>query len=253
MIRTALILLLVLSSAACSSLRGPAEPGELPSTFPNHDATAIATEAFGPLDAIDAFAADARISLRSPQQSGSFNARISYRRGDSLTIALSPGLGFVAARMLMTPDSFFVYDRLKNTLSYGSRARAEELLPASFASSDLFGSLLGFPEMPPPETWSVDATDAHYRIRAERQESFVDPTSWRVVRFVEHTPDQVLLDERTYSQFDRFGSWVLPRHLTLRRPAEESAATLHYQDLDINPSQLDFSWDVPDGVKRQPV
>ena len=206
-------------------------------------------------DSLYAFANKARLALRSPQQSGSFDARVVHRRGDSLYMSISPGFGIEAARVLVTPDSFFVYNRIQSELQYGSRAYAEQHLPAALTADDLFANLLGFLVPSPDVDWQIEADDSYYYLRdpAGRETYVVDPALWRVVRYVARNAEGDIVDERVFQEFDHIDGVLVPRSLSFRQPLQESTATLYYRDVDFNPGSLSFDLEVRGSAERVPL
>lgn len=247
---------LLVTVAGCAPSRRLAErPTELPDRFPRHSLEEIDQLIRVDTDTLTAFRGKASLALRSPQQSGQFSADIRSRRDDSLYLSISPGLGIEAARALVTPDSFFLYNRIENEVTYGSIDRAAEFLPAPLASGDLFRNLLGLsvPEVGPG--WQLEATEDRYLLRdpSGLQTYVIDPALWRIVRYEARTPDGVLVEERTYSDFDRFDGVFLPRQIVFERPAEEILASIYYRDLALNPREMSFPFRTSPAARRNPV
>lgn len=262
-----LVFLAVLFGAALlvAGCRGPREAtGELPDTYPDHSFSDIYQALTRGTDTLRAFRAEARLSVSSPERSGRFSARIRARRGpagdDSLYLRLSPGLGIEAARILVTPDSFFVYDAIRNELTYGALDDASGALPAPLRSGQVFDNLLGLVAPRPTRSWQVRPSTAEegenrYVLTddagSRRHTVIVDPSRWRPLRYTERTAGGTLLEERTFSQFGHFDGVFLPRRVELRRPQEESSASIYYSDLTLNPDDLPpFDLDVPAGTER---
>lgn len=234
----------------------PANPRtELPNAFPNHTAENIQTQIRLTSDTLTSFKAKASLSIESPQRSGRFSADVHDRRGDSLYLAISPGLGIEAARALVTPDSFFLYNRIEKKLLYGSLDAAGEALPVVLTGDDVFRNLLGLVVPEPDVDWVLDADAAFYYLRdPEGLRMYkIDPALWRVVRYEERAPSGELVEERVFDKFDTFDGVYLPRSVVLRRPAEASSASLYYRSLDLNPPALSFDLRVSSGVTREAV
>ena len=249
-----LFLGMLLAAAGCRSTRPPAAPRPgLPAGFPNHSAAEIQRNILQGVDTLNSFRARANLTISSPQQSGSFSAKISHRSDDSLYMAISPGLGIEAMRMLVTPDSFYVYDRIKKRLTYGSRRSAAAALPAALTVEDLFGNLTGTLLPSPAVEWEVEADSSYYHLTNARRTYVVDPATWRVVRYEERNRSGQLVDQRLFSEFDRFGNLYLPRRLVFRRPPEETTAVLYYRDVTLNPEQLQFDLRVSSSAERRLV
>ena len=84
-----------------------------------------------------------RSAIKVPAQSGNFSADITHRQNDSLYITISPGMGIEAVRALITPDSFFVHDRINREMSFGSIQFLRRILPFPAASDTLYAAMLG--------------------------------------------------------------------------------------------------------------
>lgn len=244
----------VILLAGCSGPRAATAPRpDLPGAFPNHSLAQILQAVQPQPDTLSAFTAKASLSIRSPQQDGNVNADVASRRGDSLSMRVSvPGLGIEAARMLVTPDSFFVYDRIKKKVMYGSVAYANQVLPVPVSGDDAFLSMLGLPAPDADVAWTVEVQDEFYHLSAPAQglSYLIDPARWRVVRFEARTPDGEVLEQRVYSEFDLFGGLYLPRRIFFSRPQDDTRVSLYYRDLTLNPDDLSISWSVSDSADR---
>ena len=252
MSRLLFILAAALAVAGCSGSRTVADRPALPSAFPTHSLAQIQASLRAEADTLRAFTAKASLALRTPEQSASLSATLRHRRGDSLFMSLSPGLGIEAARVLVTPDSFYVYDRLKKRLSYGSLAYAAGVLPAPLVGDDVFRSLLGLTVPESSVDWRVEPDSQFYHLVAPDglQRYVVDPARWRIVRYEAQTPAGELLETRTYDEFDRFGGVLLPRRVELDRPLDATRARLFFREITLNPDALDFRFRIGDDAER---
>ncbi|MEX0822152.1 MAG: DUF4292 domain-containing protein [Rhodothermales bacterium] len=241
----------VILFAGCSGPR-PALEREMPSAFPHHTVYQIRSLLTSSSDSLTSFRARSSLAYQTPDGGGSFSADIRDRRGDSLFVSISPGLGIEAARALVTPDSFFFYDRIKNRLLFGALSDTSGILPEPFTSEDLFGSLLGLQAPASDESWSVDADDAFYYLRDPEglTEYVIDPAHWRVVRYEKRNSSGEVTHLRRFSEFDDFSGVVLPRRLEFEQPLEGSRASIYYRSITLNPQTLRFRLDVRDSTER---
>ena len=254
----------LLAVAVITGCSGPREAtGELPDTYPDHSFSDIHQALTRGTDTLRAFSAKARLSVTTPERNGRFSATIRARRGargDSLYLKLSPGLGIEAARILVTPDSFFVYNTLENELTYGALADAGNALPAPLRTGRAFENLLGLTPPRPAFDWQVRpstaAEGANRYILTSSNERLqrtlvVDPSRWRALRYTERTTSGTLLEERAFSEFGRFSGVFLPRQVELRRPQDNNSASVYYRNLTLNPTDLPaFELNVPSGTER---
>lgn len=235
----------------CAGPRAPLERS-LPASFPGHSLEQIRFQLLAPHDTLRAFRARSSLVIRAPENSGSFSAEMHERRADSLYVSISPGLGIEAARALVTPDSFYFYNRLKNRLVYGPISQAGGLLPEPFTSDDLFANLLGLPVPAAEIDWRIDADEAYYYLHDVRERTLyvVDPALWRVVRYEQRDASGELVERRVFSEFDEFDGVVLPRRLVFERPQDDRLASIYYRSLRLNPTNLHFALDVRDSAER---
>lgn len=248
------LLVLVMVVAGCSS-SGATRSAEMGGTFPNHSFRQIHQQLVFASDTLSGFTAEGRLAVDAPQRSGQFNAEVRQRRNDSLYMSISPGFGVEAARMLVTPDSFFVYDRINQQLTYGTVELAQRHLPLPLTSEEVFENMLGILAPDPSVSWQIEADDRYYYLTdaAGQRRYTIDPNRWRVIRYEERTPGGTLIEAREFSEFDTFGDVTLPRRLTLRRPLDEASASLFYQNLTLNPKNLSFELGVGRDVPRVPL
>jgi len=87
--------------------------------------------------ALDTLYAEADVQVSTPEENGRFRARIAYRRADSMLIRVRFPLGIEGARVLVTPDSAFVYDRIEKQLIAGTPESVSRVLPVAVAGTNL--------------------------------------------------------------------------------------------------------------------
>ncbi len=247
-----LSILLLLGGCA----RGPrlAERPDLPARFPYHSADQIRFRLRLPLDTLRAFTGRARLQVHTPEGTDNLSATIVARRNDTLLIRLSPGWGIEAARLLITPDSVLLHDRIHRRLYFGARSEpAVRRLPL-LTESDPFLSLLGA-LYPPPGRWRVTADSGHYYLYDPDglYRYVVDPARWRVTRYERYHPNGTLVESYRFEAFDRFGRVFLPRQLLLERPAVGVTVRLYYRTLVLNPPALQFVWNPDPRTRRIPL
>ena len=245
---------LALGLFGCGGASNTTAPTVLPSAFPNHSANEIRAEIERPTDTLRRFSAEARVTVRSPKENRSFNADIRQERSDSLFMRFSL-FGFEGGRMLMTPDSVFIYDRRKGTVRVGPVAEAQQFLPAPVASGQVFANLLGVVAPQPGPGWSLRSDSVRYYLASpdSTERWTVDPRRWRVVRYERRGANGDVLEVRRFSDFRMVEGVPLPHSVTFRRPPDDLTASLTYQSIDLNPSGLSFSLGVPASVPRTPL
>lgn len=247
-------LLLLVTLVGCRSTRPDATAtAAMGTAFPAHtvDEVLMAVSAAG--DTLAAYSAKAQIAISAPEQRGQFGATIRQRRGDSLFMSLSPGLGIEAARVLITPDSFYVYNRIEKNVRYGSVAFAQRFLPAPMENEDLFRNLLGLVEPEPDVAWALTSDASYYHLTSPSglRSYTIDPALWRVVRYAEKDSSGTILEDRTFSEFEETDGVLLPRRVLFRRPQDQALASIAYRSFSLNPDGLSFDLGADDGVRRE--
>lgn len=248
------LLILALGLPGCTGSDNTTAPGLLPSAFPNHSAEEIRAAVPPPADTLQRFAADARVTVRTPDQNRSFNADIRQQRADSLFVRFSL-FGFEGGRMLMTPDSVFMYDSRKQTLRVGPIADAQTFLPAPIVSGEAFANLLGLITPDAGTNWSVTADSSHYYLSDadDTRRWTVDPRSWHVVQYRRRSSSGDLLEVRQFSDFKPVQGLSLPHTVTFRRPVDDAYAQLTYRSITLNPTGLSYDLGVSPDVPRTPI
>ena len=238
--------------SACGSSAPVIEEGTLPDAFPNHSPTDIRQAVQRTADTLTAFDSEVRMQLNSPTQDRSFRATLRQRRADSLWMDVRGPLGINAARMLVTPDSFYVHNRIDDELAVGPVESAQQVLPVPVSSETLFQNLLGLLVPPNGADWSLRHDDALYHLEDDegRYTYSVDPSIWRVVRFVERDEDGSVVDERVFTDHTQVEGVLLPTRVMLRRPNDGVRALLTYRSITLTPESLSFPFDVPSDVQR---
>jgi hypothetical protein len=240
----------LLAAAGCSGPKEATAPG-MPAAFPNHSADEIRANVAAPSDTLDRFAATARVTVQSPQRSGSFNAVVRHQRADSLFMSFNL-FGIEGARMLVTRDSFYFYDKRQGQLLVGTREKAERVMPVPISSAQIFENMLGFVQPESGVDWTVEADSTLYFLTdpSGRTQVTIDPKRWRVIRYARTAEDGTVIEERLFHRFEAVDGVPIPRRVLFRRPQDDMMAELRYRDLDLTPGDLSFDLGVNSSVPR---
>lgn len=245
-----LLVLVLVSGCARTRPFAPVE-AELPASFPDHSLVQITGQIAAATEALTGLRARAAISIASPDRNGRFSAEIRERRQDSLYMSISPGLGIEAIRVLVTPDSVFVYDRIDNRVTYGSSQEAASLLPVPISGDALFQNIAGHvvPQVEPD--WTVRAIDRHYLLESPSGMEYytVDPALWRVVRYEVRSADGTVVEDRRFDDFVNVEGFLLPSRLEFHLPLQETTVILSYRQLEPNPVAMSFDLRIRDGAR----
>jgi hypothetical protein len=246
---------LLLFVAGCAAPReAVTPPGELPSEFPHHSADDVIGMITDDAAHLDAFSARGTLTLQSPSQRGTYNATIRNRRADSLYLSAGQ-FGFEGLRALVTPDSFYVYDLLRNRVTYGDVETAGSAFPIPIGADDVFQSLIGVVVPEAGTDWRISASGRYYTLsdQVRRRTLVVDPSIWRVIRYEERNGEGDLVEERLYSDFGMHGGMLLPGRVAFNVPAQDTRVTLVYRSIEVNPGNLNFDIRVSNSASRIPA
>ena len=197
--------------------------------------------------------AETDVAVASPEENGRFAARISYRRADSTLIRVRFPLGVEGARVLITSDSAFVYDRIEGVLIAGTPEAISAALPVAVAATDLIDTAFGFVAPASTAGWSATSDSIRYRLTSPdgRTELTVDPDIWRVVNVTLRDAAGMILEQRWYTNFSQFNETLLPQRMSLSRPPEDTRLTMALRALRTDPAGLSFDLNVSPGVERR--
>ncbi len=243
---------LILGLTACTGAREAALP--TPDGFPNHSAEEIIARLPVPDSLWSSFTGDLSVAYSVPGDRGTLNARIAYRRADSVLIRFRAPLGIEVSRALVTPDSMFVYDRLEKKLFYGLRGVAERMLPIGFWRSDIAAAVFGYDDLS-GERWTVSLDDQYYVLRNldNTRQVIVDPKRWRIIAADRRDATGTVLEQRRFTDFERTEGRYLPRRIVTSRPNEEVRASISIRRIRPDPEELSFDLGLRSDVQRIPV
>ena len=243
---------LILGLAACTGARKAAL--DAPDGFPNHTAEQIVAHLPVPDSLWRSFTGDLSVAYSMPGDRGTLNARIAYRRADSVLIRFRAPLGIEVSRALVTQDSMFVYDRLEKKLYYGLRGVAERMLPIGFWRSDIAAAVFGYDDLS-GERWTVSLDNEYYVLRNpdNSRQVIVDPKRWRIIAADRRDATGTVIEQRRFTDFERTEGRYLPRRIVTSRSNEEVRASISIRRIRPDPEELSFDLGLRTDVQRIPV
>ncbi len=242
---------LILSSCSSSRQLNRAD-SSLPDRFPDHSLEEILSSLPAYPSELNRLYAEAQVALSSPSDKGRFTAKISYGRPDSMIVRIGFPLGIEGARVLVTPDSAYVYDRIENVLYSGSPSRIAAVLPGAMAGTQIMEIATGFYSPDALTDWSVSADSTLYLLHSPdgTLRYTIDPTLWRVVGFRQQDLEGTILEQRWYMEFELIDGILIPRRMTMSRPPEDTRLAMAIRRLQVDPPQLTFGLDIKDDTER---
>lgn len=255
-VRVFLALILLLSGCAGTRIleRSPSLP--VAAGYPNHSLEEVISQV--QRDRVDVTGVQGRgeLVLNSPTQSGRFGLNM-LASAEGRVLFAGSAFGIEGVRALVRPDSFFLYNRLENTLTLGATADAAALLPLPTDAEAGFAVLLGM-HVDDQHSWTMTARDGVYVLLREdgREALQVDARIWRVVRSVSYADTGELVEERMWGEYREPGNGypALPHTISIHRPADRLRAVLTFGSLVANPENTPPArLSVPSGVRLNPI
>jgi hypothetical protein len=120
------------------------------------------------------YSAKASITIKLPDESRSFKAQIRSVTDSALWVSVVPALGIEVARVLITPDSLKLMDKMSDQYFIGDTAAARERFKLQPSLSLLQNALLGKPlGVDLAEKYRSDREDGHYVLTSRAPRRFV--------------------------------------------------------------------------------
>lgn len=245
-IAASLLVVFVLASGCASSLGSSAVGSNIsdmaPGAFPNHPASAVL--AYLPTYPAE-FAhvrLEAQIAVSSPEMDGRFTAIIESKRNEALFARIRFPMGIEGARVLITRDSAFTFDRIQNEVYRGSSDRVKQLFPGSLMSLDLVEQATGFLSPDPSVSWEIEHDSTRYYLHAPdgSMRYTVDPASWRIEHIQLRDADSTLVQQRWYLDYRTVNGIVVPTRTILVQPTLDTRLSISLRSLEKNPETAHF-------------
>lgn len=198
-----------------------------------------------------AISAVADLSIQSPLYTGGSAVHLKHRINDSILVAFTVrGLGLEAARLLVTPDSFFLYNRLEQSVTVGSSR--DELVPAMFSPEDAMRRMLGLIKPDEQTPWALSETPDGIVLRdAEQQEQWIiDPSIGRVVSYERSLASGQLAEAIYFSDFAAVDSVLYPRRVVYRNPPQATNGLLQIRSITFSDDVASLALGAPPDAKR---
>lgn len=228
-----------------------------PSGLPKITTTAL-------LDSVNANSFElisAKLSVNHSTEKGtqSFGARVRVKKDSVIWVSITPALGIEAVRVVATPDSIKMLNRLNSKYFVESFDKTKELLQLEITYPMLQSVLLGefVPVYNESEYVLKPLVDLYTLVAGEKatgkgnietpieQRTEFDPSIWRVKRTVlkNRSQNEQILAE--YTDFQLIGSKIFPATMRFRTQGKENVAVdLSWSKIE-EKTTLRFPFNVP--------
>lgn len=191
------------------------------------------------LNSILAMDGQARITLDTPEYSGTFNADVLVQQPDSMLITLTGPLGLRVGKVFISGRRFVFYNQVMNQFLTGSQQDFEgtnflqfplelDQLASVIKAEDRFGVLKKRTYTLKDNCFFVETQNGtlHHRI-------WFEPRYHRIKK-IEYYEDNQLLFVKEYDRFEKVDGIVFPRHIQFTRPEEKQGVSIYFNELKLN-------------------
>ncbi len=193
------------------------------------------------------------ISIETPEIAQNVSFELTLRKPDSVMVRIEGPFGIDLGLALLTRREFFFYSSMENRLLSGP-TNAENLarvLRIRMEFDDLLnlfsgGTFLADDIGRPVELNIVD--DEYVLTYGHDQGSrqyHVDPRSYQIVLIQHLDRNSGVLAEQTFGKFLTVDGIVVPQIVRVLMRPERRRLSIAFSDLSVNPSMLEFHFDVP--------
>jgi hypothetical protein len=191
-----------------------------------------------------------RGTLENEQQNVSFNYKINIEKDRRIWASL--GLfGIEGARVLATPDSFWVIDRLNKQYAAQGYQYLEQRIGLRVDFALLQDLLIG--NAGPVAQQSLDVNDAQH-FTVDRQKMLLRyqlATGGKVLQLQASDSVRAPLSVVNYAEFATLEQQSMPMQILVQvlRP-KANQVTLEHREVDLHPQNLSFSFTIPQGYNE---
>ncbi|MFM1875497.1 MAG: hypothetical protein RL266_1234 [Bacteroidota bacterium] len=245
--------LVVLSVAGCKTGKMATTPSGLPRITTAELLDSVNTNSYTFLSA--------KLNVNHSNEKGtqSFGARVRMKKDSVIWVSITPAMGIEVVRVVITPDSIKMVNRLDQKYFVESFSKTNELLQLEINYQVLQSVLTGefvplyeeavYSLMPLVDLYTLVADSNKIRssnatLKLEQRTEF-DPSIWRVTRTILRNPprnEQILAE---YTDFLQVESKVFPTTMRFRTQGKENIAVdLSWSKIEEKPT-LRFPFNVP--------
>ncbi len=233
------------STTGCSSTSKMVHEGAS-GDFPNHSLTSILDRLPVFPESLNRVKLEALVAVSSPEMDGQFTAIVESQRHDTLFARIKFPLGIEGARVLVTKDSAFTYDRISNVVYRGGSENMKEIIPGSLVGLDMVDQAFGFYQPDRRTGWILKSDDSRYYLHApdESIRYTIDPTLWRIEQIQSRDAAGLVTEQRWFLDFREMDGVLLPSRMILVQSTLETRLSVALRSLSKNPGVFHFNLDV---------
>ena len=199
------------------------------------------------------------VNHSTEEKTQSFGVRARFKKDSVIWLSITPGLGIEAVRVVITPDSIKMVNRIEQKYFSESFEKANELLKLEVSFELLQSALTGefvrlydesmYILKPLVDLYTLEAASekiptSNAPLKLE-QRTEIDPGIWRVTRSVLKNParnEQILAE---YRDFQQLTTMLFPTSMRFRTQGKENIAVeLNWSKIE-EKSTLRFPFNIP--------
>lgn len=197
-------------------------------------------------DELRAMEGRGRAIISEPGNSDRITIDFKTNREKSL-LTIRNRIGIKGGKMLVDQDSILIYDRLekharKISIYDGRITSLNELASVNFLD------LINF-RIETAEVTDVQEDQNSYKLRLTNgAEAYIDKESSRIWQVLQKRDSPLPYSKIFYEGYGELQGYIFPRKITIFSSDGESKVAFLVQSLDVNPSKLDLTIDIPEHI-----
>lgn len=214
--------------------------------FPNHSLAFILDQLPDYPESLNRVKLEAMVAVSSPEMEGQFTALVEVQRRDTLFARIKFPLGIEGARVMVTQDSAFTFDRLANVVYRGRSDQMREIIPGSLIGLDMVDQAFGFYQPNREQTWILKSDQTRYYLQTpdESIRYTIDPNLWRIEQIQLKDDSGTVFEQRWFLDFREMEGVLLPSRMVLTQSALDTRLSLALRSVSKNPGPFHFDLDV---------
>ena len=200
---------------------------------------------------------ESRISIETPEFSGTFFADILYNNNDSLLINVSGPFGIAVGKMFLGIDRFIFLNQFSNQFYSGETKnfKNKNFLQFPLKIHEISNFFTGKEIINNMKILDYDIDGDLYFIHGINgtlnYNIWIDNVTGRIKR-IEYLNEEKIILVKEYDKFFKLNNTYFPKHIKLSRPEEQQVVSVYYNKLILNqkipPSE--FIIKIPDSARQ---
>jgi len=208
---------------------------------------------------VQALTGNGRIAIETPEMAQSASFELTLRKPDSLLVKIEGPFGLDVGSAMVTRTEFSLYNSMRNQRLVGSTnpSNLDRILHVQLDFDDVLnlftGGIFLSEDRSAPSSFAIE--DEEFVLTYERYDGthryWIDPESRQIARIQHLDSSGKLTLEQIFSDFRTIGGVTIPQRIRITLVRERRRVSVSYSDLDVNPTHLQFTFDVPSSASRR--